>query len=82
VERFVEAERRLHLRDHLVRGFGRHQHVDRVAGHDVHEAEHDEGHADEDRDGLEQSPEGEDEHARANLLSLAFMLQCSISPHE
>ena len=36
-----------------------------IAGHDVHQAEHDQGHAEQDRDGLENSAGDEYQHERA-----------------
>ena len=63
VERLVEAEGGFHLRDDFGRGFRRHQQVDRIAGHDMDQAEHDEGHAEQDGDGLQDAACGEDEHA-------------------
>ena len=66
VERLVEAERLLHLGDHLGRGLGRHQQVDRIAGDDVHKAEHDQRDAQQDGNGLDDTAGGEDEHGRVS----------------
>ena len=52
VQRLIEAERGLHLGNDLGGGLGRHQHVDRVAGHDVNQPEDHEGDAEQNRDRL------------------------------
>ena len=80
VERLVEAERGLHLGDHLGRGLGRHQQVDRVAGHDVDQAEHDQRDPEQDRDCLDDAAGGENEHPEGSRRDKA-MLHRSIMPN-
>ena len=78
VERLVEAECLLHLGDHLGRGLGWHQKVDRIAGDDVNKAEHDQRDAQQDGNGLDDTTGGEDEHGRVSRRGLGYaaLQQC------
>jgi hypothetical protein len=73
------------LGDHGGRGLGRHQQVDRVAGHDVDQAEHDQGDAQQDRDGLDDAAGGEHEHGRNSRRGLGYAAsqhRCPSLPHD